>query len=190
MDVNIKDSLNIDGWMSEKELEWLAETASKCKLMLEIGSWRGRSTLAIAQHLQDDAKLWCVDAWIGMLSVESGADPMTRGYAEQALVEFKKNLEPYLLKLQVNILQMESIAASETLLSWGVAKKFDWIFIDGDHSYETVSKEIAAFKPLVKPGGMLSGHDYYFPSVSKAVHESLNNIVVPHATTIWTCEVE
>jgi predicted O-methyltransferase YrrM len=36
----------------------------------------------------------------------------------------------------------------------------DFVFIDGDHSYEGVKRDLAAWLPKVKPGGWLMGHDY------------------------------
>jgi predicted O-methyltransferase YrrM len=37
---------------------------------------------------------------------------------------------------------------------------FDYIYIDADHSYEGVKKDLNAYWPKVKPGGILGGHDY------------------------------
>ena len=39
----------------------------------------------------------------------------------------------------------------------------DFVFIDADHSYEGVSADIEAWRHKVKPGGLLSGHDYVYP---------------------------
>jgi hypothetical protein len=36
----------------------------------------------------------------------------------------------------------------------------DFVFLDGDHSYEGTTADIAAWLPAVKPGGLLCGHDY------------------------------
>ena len=34
------------------------------------------------------------------------------------------------------------------------------IFIDGDHSYEAVRADLAAWEPKLVPGGILAGHDF------------------------------
>jgi hypothetical protein len=53
----------------------------------------------------------------------------------------------------------------------------DFVFIDGDHSYQGVKKDLEAWISKVKPGGFLSGHDYGSPregtryGVRKAVDE-------------------
>jgi hypothetical protein len=51
----------------------------------------------------------------------------------------------------------------------------DFIFIDASHEYEGVKADILAWKPKIKPGGMLSGHDIDFPSVKQAVDELVVN---------------
>jgi SAM-dependent methyltransferase len=38
--------------------------------------------------------------------------------------------------------------------------QFDWIYIDGLHSYEGVQSDLAHYKSKLKPGGILMGHDY------------------------------
>jgi predicted O-methyltransferase YrrM len=39
-------------------------------------------------------------------------------------------------------------------------EQFDWVFIDGDHSEEAAWADLNAWWPLVKPGGILCGHDW------------------------------
>ncbi len=50
----------------------------------------------------------------------------------------------------------------------------NFVFIDADHSYESVNADIEAWLPKVKPGGILAGHDYgvpLWPGVKQAVDE-------------------
>jgi len=53
-------------------------------------------------------------------------------------------------------------------------ESLDFIFIDADHSYEHCKQDIELWSPKVRPGGMISGHDYQdlFPGVIRAVDES------------------
>jgi predicted O-methyltransferase YrrM len=57
-------------------------------------------------------------------------------------------------------------------------KSLDFVFIDADHSYEAVRADIGAWKPKIKPGGLLCGHDHSenFPGVVRAVKEGLRNV--------------
>jgi len=60
--------------------------------------------------------------------------------------------------------------------SVNAAKQFennsiDFVFIDADHSYKSVCEDIDAWSPKIRAGGMIIGHDFHFPGVSKAVIE-------------------
>ena len=47
----------------------------------------------------------------------------------------------------------------------------DIVYIDGDHTYEAVVKDLAAWYPKVKKGGIICGDDIGWPGVKKAVDE-------------------
>jgi hypothetical protein len=49
---------------------------------------------------------------------------------------------------------------SSTILKTFAPGFFDWIYIDGDHSYESVRKDIEAADRAIKPGGLLMCDDY------------------------------
>jgi len=52
--------------------------------------------------------------------------------------------------------------------------KYDLIFLDGDHTFEMVRKELSGFWTKVNEGGILAGDDYDWPEVKKAVDEFAN----------------
>lgn len=53
-------------------------------------------------------------------------------------------------------------------------KSIDFCFIDANHTYEFVKKDIAAYLPKMKPGGVIAGHDFnlHHPGVIQAVSEA------------------
>ena len=66
----------------------------------------------------------------------------------------------------------------------------DFVFIDADHSYDAVKDDIALWRPKVKTGGWLGGHDYHprkFPGVVKAVDEAFEGktTIIHYPGTIW-----
>ena len=60
----------------------------------------------------------------------------------------------------------------------------DFVFIDADHTYEGALADIKAWTPKVRAGGMVSGHDYNWPSVKRAVNETGEDPHVSH-DNVW-----
>ena len=44
---------------------------------------------------------------------------------------------------------------------------FDWVYVDALHTYEAVTRDLEAWYPLVKPGGLISGDDFVDASDAK-----------------------
>jgi predicted O-methyltransferase YrrM len=79
---------------------------------------------------------------------------------------------------RVKIKRLRSIDAASTFQD----AYFDWVYIDGDHSYSAVMNDLFAWSTKVKPGGILCGDDLYWrdesrrPSVSSAVADFAREI--------------
>lgn len=73
-------------------------------------------------------------------------------------------------------------------------KKYDFVFIDGEHTYEQVFKDICNYLPKIKKGGMLIGHDYGHPDfegVKRAVDEHAafaGKEIVLHDGYVWSIQ--
>jgi cephalosporin hydroxylase len=74
----------------------------------------------------------------------------------------KKNI----LDEKVEFIRDTSINSSKQIED----NSLDAIFIDGDHSYQSVLEDLFAWWPKVKSGGALVGDDYWIEDVQKAVH--------------------
>jgi predicted O-methyltransferase YrrM len=173
--MNIEKALKIKGWMLEEELEYLATLASESCSVVEIGSWNGRSSRAIADNLSYDGDLWCVDNW------SDGGDG--EGGGREAEREFDLHLGEFPSVCKV---KMSSLGAARFFTKTCV--RFDLIFIDADHSYESVKADILAWRPLLREGGVLAGHDFSdaWPGVQRAVRELIPFFGV--VGTIWSTE--
>jgi len=68
---------------------------------------------------------------------------------------------------RVKILRMDTVAAAKEIEDGSL----DFVFIDADHTYEGCKADICAWLPKVRDGGLVSGHDYNWPSVKQAVDE-------------------
>lgn len=181
----LNQAKSIQGWMSETELDWLATTAAKKSLIIEVGSWKGRSTKALA--MATSGVVYAVDHWKG----STGSDSLTnqevteRG-SETIFQLFQKNLAPEIALGKVIIVHSERLLALQQLQTLLAGKKADLIFIDADHLYEMVQEDITNYLPLLAPNGILSGHDYSntWLGVKRAVDERFSGRIGV-CDTIW-----
>ncbi len=153
--------------MSPAELRWLAERARACQVIVEFGSFKGRSTRALADHCS--GVVYAVDPWIRDYPTESGR-PHGKIRAD-VYADFEANLRDHLASGRVRAVQEFSGASLPALeAEWGRA---DLVFIDGDHREAAVREDIIAARVLVRPGtGIIAGHDYThssWPGVKRAV---------------------
>lgn len=187
----IRNALKIQGWMSKEELCWLAEQASEHSTIVEIGSWFGRSTRALADNCLD--MVFAVDTWLG--SDETVPREILNEKPERWLYEqFCRNLADRLLpdgeilreyggERTVHAVRMDSVSAAAWMAKRGV--KPDFIFVDGSHSYADVKADIDAWRPLLAQGGLLAGHDSNDPGVQAALNDRLSGWRGAGAGSIW-----
>ena len=170
--------------MTHGELEWLYHQAQREEIttILELGSWKGRSTHALLSGLNGKGLLTAVDTWRGSVDPRDQTNAMAK--QEDVLAEFKKNVGQF---KNLEICQMESAAAAEKFRAEG--RKFDMVFIDAGHTYEEVKRDIELWRPLAKV--ILSGHDYMpqtWMGVCQAVDECCHRTY--KAESIWYTPAE
>ena len=171
--VDISKASTIPGWMSTRELLWLANRAAENKLIVEFGSYHGRSTRALADNCVN-GRIWAVDPWDGDYPSQSG-DPM-QWINTYCYPQFCNNLKEHIESKLV-------VPYRGFSFSFRLPYNVDMVFIDGDHRYETVLKDIDKANELVRSGGIICGHDYNWDSVKQAVHEKLGLVEVEDS--IW-----
>jgi predicted O-methyltransferase YrrM len=156
----------IEGWMRPSEIEWLTETACTMPIgarVVEIGSWKGKSTVAICKGLADrNARMWAVDTFEGDAGTDQFIGQVPPG---EVLDAFRANTREFAF------LELVIARSTEAATRFDDAS-LDWIFIDADHSYEAVVADIRAWTRKLKPGGLMSGHDFGQRGVMDAVYHS------------------
>ena len=141
--------------------------------LVEVGSWRGRSTaflLVEAHNKSPGIEVFAVDTWKG--SPEQQSHPLV---ANGTLFEdFQKNVAPVGRRLVP--LRMESPKAA----GFFPDAHLDGCFIDANHEEEAVRADIVAWLPKIRPGGILAGHDHdcFWPGVEKAVKDTLPKVEI------------
>lgn len=158
---------NIKGWFAFKaQYEQVFKELPEHSVWVEIGSFHGRSLcwlMVESENCNKHFKVHAVDRWDG-----DPLSPIANKFNEGAYKSFLKNLEQFIDKITVH-----------RKTSWDAAEDFknesiDYAMIDAGHDYESVKKDIEAWWPKIKKGGMIGGDDYGLDptdGVYKAVNE-------------------
>ena len=172
-------------------LQWLSDTVKpqlhELDIAVEVGVWRGDYSGSIISALEP-VNFYGVDPYL--LHDEYGDAPDPVEFANQ------ENLNNLYLRVAG---QFARSPYTTLLRKKGVdaAKQFeddsiDFVYIDGDHSYDFVKNDIAAWWPKVKEGGILSGHDYTPGNPQKGhiygVIEAVTEFVEEYDLTLQTTD--
>jgi predicted O-methyltransferase YrrM len=162
---------DIPGWMDFEALyDAQVAEAKDGDTFVEIGCWLGRSTVYLADAIKRSGKkitLYAIDNFSGVtLPPGSAMNQPVNG--ANLLGEFLANLVACDVRRFVKVLVSDSAAAAEKFADGSV----DFVFIDGDHSYEAVARDITAWRGKIKPGGAIAGHDRVREGVDRAVREA------------------
>jgi MMP 1-O-methyltransferase len=173
---NISKVHSIDGWLSSNEALGLYDVASRLPagaVVVEIGSWQGKSTYCIAKGLKSGT----VNA-IDPFNAAGGADEGS----EKIYLDKKQNKD----LMQGFIDNMTSRNVMDKIVvkrgySFDFANEFpriDFLFIDGDHSIEGCQRDFEMFSPKLVSGGYIAFHDFYPDRSDLGPTHVINNIVL------------
>jgi cephalosporin hydroxylase len=156
---------------------------------VEIGSWYGRSAAYMAVEIINsgkDIRFDVIDTWEGTWPRQGTekTDPNLLKYGTM-YPNFLTNVWPVIHAMTpIKLPSMEAVKLYPD-------HSLEFVFIDAAHDYENVKKDIIAWRPKVKPGGILAGHDYNkdaCPGLVRAVHETLGTVEFV-APTSWRTRV-
>ena len=127
-------------------------TENKEYKMIEIGAYMGESTMMFA----------CLNLFKEIHTIEPFKD--MGGRIEQFNSQNDYNWDTIYNEFQINTRLFDNITLHKDF-SYNVADKFednsvDFIYIDGDHSYDAVTKDLEMYLPKLKHNGVIGGHDY------------------------------
>lgn len=151
---------------------WYQQVARELKdgdVFVEVGVWLGRSLIYLAQECQllgKEVRLIAVDSFIG----EAGQPAHEATVAEHGgslLAAFRANLDRCGVAEMVTIIQADSAAAAQEFEDLALAG----VFIDAAHDYDSVARDLVAWQPKVRRGGIFAGHDAQHEPVLRAVQE-------------------
>jgi predicted O-methyltransferase YrrM len=174
-------SAGIEGFLDpieERCLQWAASRMPTDGTIVEVGSYHGKSAVNLAYAVRKrggNARIYCVDTW------------------RNENIEFARNVDVYQRFLD-NTSTYHSIITTLRGRSEDVGTAWDKgpidvLFIDGDHSFEGVTKDIRAWVPHVKRGGLLLFHDSGLEGVRRGIDESMDLLRPLAARKAWSIQV-
>ena len=133
---------DVPGWLTDEEGEALYELARACRgdgVIVEIGSWKGKSTVCLGLGSQDGAgvPVYAVDP-----------------HADHRYGDFKTNIE------RAGIADLvRPIASLSQTAADGFDETIELLFVDGSHEYDLVLEDFEKWVPKVVDGGWVAFHD-------------------------------
>lgn len=159
-------------WFSHESCEALAELVRMvAKLdgdIVEIGSWQGRSTVAMARAAAPEI-VHAVDTWRG----SPGEVSQLLAAGRDVFAEFRANVDAETAgNVEAHRVGWRDYFATND-------RPLKLVFIDAEHTYTEVRDNIAVCAPRMVEGGFMCGDDIHHPPVQRAVRGRL-----PSAATI------
>ena len=133
---------------------------------IEIGTLRGDTIAYLLKNIPN-LEVYCIDP-------------------TPVLGEWAANINDH--NTRVHILELPSDKAARLFDK----ESFDFVWVDGDHSYEQVKRDIVNYLPLVRKGGFIGGHDYgsqAYSGVKQAVDELFNGTLQVKEDYVWVVNV-
>lgn len=162
-------------WDPVARRRWLLERLPSDSVGAEIGVWKGDFSAAILATVRP-RMLHLIDPWRSAADVahartlydtaQDKMDSIHRGVL--------RRFEREILDGQVVVHRSISVEAAAEIPEAGL----DWVYVDGDHTYEGVKVDIATYRQKVRPGGLVAGDDFveggmFESAVKRAVDEAV-----------------
>ena len=174
--LKIKPYQHIEGWLTPSEAAQLYKLAAQLPAqsnIVEIGSWKGKSTYCLARGLRNSGKVFAIDPFNG--EGEAGSAPI---YEENAgniplYDTFINNMRMFRVLDKIQAMR----GYSQDFV--GKIPRIGLLFIDGDHSVEAVEFDYTNYASVLMRGGFLAFHDYRVSSEKPGPTWVIDNKVIP-----------
>lgn len=164
--------MNVPRTALKKRYQWLAQLIRKHSFSVgaEVGAATGNTTKHILDFCKGIKTLYVVDDWRPI--PDSTWD--------------RHDLKDIFLRKVGKNTKLRILEG----LSWEMAEavpdnSLDFVFIDASHDKESVLKDLEAWIPKLKAGGMLTGHDLHFDGVVQALEEMGINYFESGVDNCW-----
>jgi len=155
----------------------------------EIGVWKGGFTKQILEAV-NPKELFLIDPYAYQPSYTSawyGKPELDQKKMDAIFEETKADLETLSRNVELHFLREDSTKAHQKIEEGGL----DWVYIDGNHTYEFVKKDLLNFYPKVKVGGYITGDDYDLQGWwDNGVKKAVDEFIQEHTAQIEVLELK
>lgn len=172
--------IQIPGWMSGPELEWLYQRAKSHRTIVEVGCAYGRSSHALLtgnwEGFGHEGRVYCVDPW--PKPVKGSKDQFDFGFKDTSRRSVFFQRCGYFPNL--NVWEMRSVEAQIAMLG----SSADMVFLDGGTAQMEADIDIWDWKT-----DFLCGHDYSDEYLAlRDFIERIGGVRFVPDTSIWYVE--
>jgi predicted O-methyltransferase YrrM len=155
--------------ISAAELAYICSLlrAQNPRLVVEIGTYRGFTTLHLSRNTSESCHIFTVD-----LPPESARNAAF--YSDSHLVKACGAMP----RVFGNDPKITQILKDSTTINWEqvLNAPIDFAFIDGSHLYEHVRKDTEGIMKALAPKGVVVWHDYFAVEIRRGVRKYLNEL--------------
>ncbi len=145
------------GWFDQGKESVVGQLISQnpVRVVVEIGSFLGKSTRFIAQKLPQGGRVYAVDHWKGNREHQNPRRTDVYPRLDHLYERFLSNVIHANLCDKIFPIKASSLEAVKI-----IQEQPDLVFVDGSHEYEDVLSDLAAWYSRLGPGGVLCGDDW------------------------------
>ena len=150
----VKIMNDVEGYLTKREGKLLYNLAKECRgkgVIVEIGSWKGKSTtcLGLGSKAGNNVRIFSIDPHTG------SSEHKIRFGKIWTFKKFIKNIK----KAGIDELVSPLVMSSKTAAKKWKGKKIELLWIDGAHEYEFVELDYLLWEPYLIDGGIIAFHD-------------------------------
>lgn len=167
--------------MSRNELPALCQMFGYFK-GAEIGVWKGAFSAQFCA-VNPALHMLCVDPWQSYPAWLDTKNAMPVESATRLMEDAYRQAQERLKPMNATIVRKFSADAAREVPD----RSLDFVYVDSNHSYESVTEDLELWAPKVRSGGWIGGHDYRHFTNKPTIHviEAVDAYTQAHAIDPW-----
>lgn len=175
----------VENWFPTESCAALARLAVSVAdiegMIVEIGSWEGRSTIALA-NAAHPRTIQAVDTWAGSPG-EISADLASK---RDVFAKWSANVQHYTKgNVQANRMPWRQFHNDMRNAGPFDTPPIALLFIDAEHTYDEVHDTVLSFLPYMAPGSVICGDDSHHPPIRHAIDDLFGIGTLEFEATLW-----